>query len=195
VRLLPVLTDQYFDDFPLLNLSSGKDAHGLLKSFAKMLGYSFSVPKSREMAAKREFLGVLHDVSQFGIDGTVSCTAKPDRVELIAVGIGKIREAGSFAGTMAADRLVGKLDFTLQWAAGRFGKAAIQPLTRRASGHVPDGQPLSPAEQAALAFFLAFLGSQMRCARAPSSSAKRRVQPSWSGPTRHGSPAQIPPQQ
>ena len=100
----------------------------------------------------------------------------PGRDARLVADITAATAANHFFGAAAA-KLVGRLMFTLSWAAGAFGKCAIQPLF--AAIHDTGALPMSGAVVVALVFFasaLMHLRPQSFCA---ASSLRRRPVLIW----------------
>ena len=129
-RLLGLPTDHYFDDFWLLVLemvgSAGQEA---LDAHHTRLGYPLSLKKRKTPALARKFGGVVTDFTRLAEHGEVQVYVDEERRQkLIAV----CEEATGGLLPRAAERLCGKLRFSLSWSVGRVGLAALQPLQRRA---------------------------------------------------------------
>jgi hypothetical protein len=162
-RLIPVVTSSYFDDFPIVDATWTRGGQMLLREFAALIGFPFSTKKSQEAAIAAKLLGVWISFARFRRAGVVTCSVTPKRVAELGANIDRILRGDAFPTDIGRDQLVGKLQFSLQWAAGRFGKAAIQPLVSSANGSGSSHQAgLHPAVRTALAFFAVLLASGLR---------------------------------
>ena len=130
-RILGSPTDHYYDDFNTTCLDFVGDAcQRALARLCEDLGYPLSVVKRLLMNAIRQFLGVITDFTRLAEEGVVQLYVSEER---------KVRLDGLLADALVqlrplqAASLCGKLLFTLTWAFGRVGRAAMQPLQRRAA--------------------------------------------------------------
>jgi hypothetical protein len=156
-RLFPLCVEHYFDDFAICEPSFARGGQELLVRFGELVGFPFSPAKSQKMAARATFLGVEHDFSTFGLNGALRCSVPAARLIALQLTLKEALRLGSFAGVVSPDSLLGKLQFALQWAAYRFGRAALQPLFEHSrSGGAHHGH-FSAATCAALSFLLAML--------------------------------------
>ena len=82
---------------------------------------------------------------------------RPDRVSRLVQRLEEVVDEGSMPASIAAS-INGKLQFTLSWAFGRFGRAALQPLTEAMSSRGAwRGGPLTAGQRASLRFFVSIL--------------------------------------
>ena len=154
--LLGTIACHFFDDFNLTEpkavAASGQRA---LRELHRLIGMPFSEAKAVDVNDWVLFLGVVSDFARFDECGKVRMYVSPERQAKISL---MVREAlaSRQLHAAAAARLAGKLGFTLAWAFGRFGRAAMQPLHRRAAGtetsEYEDGD-LSPGLRSSLEFF------------------------------------------
>jgi hypothetical protein len=159
-RMLRVCNAQYYDDFCVAEPAFTRgQARTLLRGLAALLRLPFSDDprKSLPMAPCRAFLGVVHDFSGIA-GGFVTSGPSAERVrdlcDRITAILGPRRPAAGEADSLV--KLTGALQFTLSWAAGRCGRAALQPLY--AAVHSRAGPRLLGADvRQALAFLLALL--------------------------------------
>ena len=84
-------------------------------------------------AAVVVFLGVESDLSEAASAGVVRMRVRPERVARLVDSIAQILDDGVMAHSAAAS-LAGRLQFTLSWAFGRIGRAALQPLHAEMGG-------------------------------------------------------------
>ena len=164
--LLGVVCVHFFDDFcccePAEAAASGQRS---LRELQALLGAAFAEAKSVAPAAVVVFLGVESDLSEAASAGVVRMRVRPERVARLVDSIAQILDDGVMAHSAAAS-LAGRLQFTLSWAFGRIGRAALQPLhaemgglDRQArDGFARGGAPaLTAGQRAALRFFEALL--------------------------------------
>ena len=123
----------YYDDFctvePTWAAASGQL---YLRRFAERLGIPFSDAKHVDMAPTFVFLGVEARLGSFWPEGVVTLGVEDERCCRIADTIDYHLDGGSlFCGESA--KICGRLGFSTSWTSGRFGRAAMQPLYRRAS--------------------------------------------------------------
>ena len=147
VRLLPLVCCHYVDDWCIAEptFCGSEGQHALLR-FARLLGVHFdAVPykdrltgqqrvlpaKRQSPAFKRVFLGVETDFSNFASSGRIFITVPQPRIDKIVAMLEQAISTGELHAGVAR-KLCGKLQFVLGWASGRFGRAALQPLYRRA---------------------------------------------------------------
>ena len=156
VRLLPLCSGSYFDDFACVEPRFAAGGQALLRRFAALLrvpfaGASLGDGKSHAPRACNTFLGVVDDFSMFGRTGELFASVPAASVEETAAVISRVLQQGSFAGTYGASKLAGKLHFTISWALHRFGRAALGPLhaAAAASGR---HEAVSPLLRDALTF-------------------------------------------
>ena len=87
----------------------------------------------------------------------VSLRVWRDRLHRLVQTLQEVRDAGEMPFSIAAS-INGKLQFTLSWAFGRFGRAAMQPLVEaQAERSGWSGGALTPGQRASLDFFIAVL--------------------------------------
>ena len=128
LELLGVVCCHFFDDFnvtePAETAVAGQAALGEL---LRMIGIPFSEAKHVAAADKVLFLGVESDLSDTAAGGLVSMRVTEERIQRLGDMMESILEEDALFPSTAAS-LVGKLQFTLSWAFGRLGRAALQPL-------------------------------------------------------------------
>ena len=147
-RILAIVCDHYFDDFDTLALrGQGAAYQEALGRLMAALGYPFSAKKHVETAETNPFLGVQSDFSRVAAEGIVVISVSEKRRK-------KIRDMCDAAMTSLspseAEVLAGKVGWTLQWAFGKVGRAALQPIHVRASSKVETR--VTPALRRALEF-------------------------------------------
>ena len=147
VRLLPVVCCHYVDDWCIAEptFCGGEGQQALLR-FARLLGVHFDAIEYRDrltgedkvLPAKRQspgfkrlFLGVETDFTRFASTGKVYVTVPQPRIDKISAMMEEAIKTGELHASVAR-KLCGKLQFLLGWVAGRFGRAALQPLYHRA---------------------------------------------------------------
>ena len=128
LEILGVVCCHFFDDFnvtePAESAASGQKALGELLS---MVGLHFSEAKHVAAAECVVFLGVESDLSATAETGEVSMRVTEERVQKLCAVMEAILDEDALPPSVAAS-LVGKLQFSLSWAFGRIGRAALQPL-------------------------------------------------------------------
>lgn len=140
-RLLALCCASYFDDFCVAEPSFAKGGQQMLRDYASLLRVPFAGAflgepgsKSDAPSLKNTFLGVQHDFTRFARERISEAGIVPDRLVELAKDISEILEMGSFSSTAGPLKLAGRLWFTLSWAVGRFGRAALQPLHAASNG-------------------------------------------------------------
>ena len=127
-EIVGVVCCHFFDDYnvtePTETAASGQ---GALWQLHLMLGLPFSQAKHVPAADLVVFLGVQTDLSRVQADGTVTMCVTEERIQKLGDRCESILVEDSMMPSVAAS-LVGKLQFTLSWAFGRLGRAALQPL-------------------------------------------------------------------
>ena len=156
-----ICCSKFFDDFTVVEwLTSAERSHESLKELMGVLGMPFEPEKDIPVSFTYVFLGV---ESHFG-EGPcehVRMRVRPDRVERLTEHIEDLLGGDVLSSALAAS-LCGRLQFTLSWGFCRWGRAAMQPFTRRAS---EKGRPstvekaMTRAERSALAFYASALPS------------------------------------
>ena len=128
LELLGVVCCHFFDDFnvtePAETAASGQAALG---SLMEMIGIPFSAAKHVAAEEKVVFLGVESDLSGAASKGEVRMRVTKERIDKLGALMESILDEDALFPSVAAS-LVGKLQFTLSWAFGRIGRAALQPL-------------------------------------------------------------------
>jgi hypothetical protein len=159
VRFCPVTTGCYFDDFASCEPSfCGQTGRTALRSLAELVGLPFSddVAKSHPLSSTCTWLGVEFDFTGFSATRVVACCVTARRQAGLLEFISDVLRRGTFDDTLGADRLCGKLQFSLAWSTNRVGRAAMQPLHAAASRRqrisgLPE--PITAAARLALEFF------------------------------------------
>ena len=156
-RIGAVAAGNYYDDFVVCEPSWARGSGQSFLTFAMAeLGYPASEEKHVPMASSAVFLGVRADFSEF----------ERTRAVLLSADTMAVKDAGSVVQTAlrtghmtsaVAGKLAGQLAFMTGWAAHRVGRAALQPLYRRAQESLVSA--LTPALEQALGFFGALLAS------------------------------------
>jgi hypothetical protein len=132
---------------------AGTSAKTSLHWLHRLLGFPFSKDpeKCKPMSRKVTFVGIVTDLSGFKV-GRVNLKVKPGRVDKI------VATARAMLGTTVPharlQSLVGKLQFTVSTAYGRFGRAAIQAINV-SDGDARKGTLLHES----LCFFVTCLGT------------------------------------
>ena len=156
--LLGVVCNHFFDDYcttePCWSVTSGQR---VLADLHSLVGYPFSAKKHIAAAPQVLFLGVESDLRPLDTLGVVIMCVSQKRRDRLCAQIDKVLR-GRELSSAAAAHMTGKLGFTLMWAFGRLGRAAMQPLQRRAADS--DGwrdDSLSPSVVSALNYFSSLL--------------------------------------
>ena len=157
-RLFGVCACHFFDDFnvtePAFSAASGQWA---LRQLLAIVGFPFAGAKAVDVDSVVVFLGVESDFSELVSRGVVRMRVRPDRVQRLVARCEEVLAEGILPSSVAAS-LVGKLQFTLSWSFGRFGRGALQPLHRRRTGaEGDDGDCLDAAIAQALRFVVSVL--------------------------------------
>ena len=141
VRLCGVCCAAYFDDFCCAEPSFSRGGQQMLRDVAARLRVPFSgdylgQPLSKSVApkARNAFLGVTHDFSRFARLRESTASVDAGVLEELASDISASLAEVSFRAAGGLLKLVGRLQFTLSWAMGRFGRAALNPLHAAGSG-------------------------------------------------------------
>ena len=133
--LLGVCCAHFFDDFNVTEpAQSARSGQAELGELHRLLGLPFSAEKHKPAAAVVVFLGVQTDLSEAVTQGKVSMRVTEERLLKLGAIIEEILDADELPPAVAAS-LVGKLQFTLSWAFGRVGRAALQPLHAEMAVH------------------------------------------------------------
>lgn len=156
-RVLGICNANYFDDFCVGEASFAKGGQQMLRDMAEKLRVPFAGDFLGQPDSKSEgpnlcntFLGVKHDFTKF-FRSRVSTAAVDEAVlEALAADIATVLGAGSFEAVGGPLKLCGRLQFTLTWGSGRFGRAALNPLHAASGGG--RSQHFSPELRAALSF-------------------------------------------
>ena len=165
VRLGPVCCCHFFDDWCIAEPTfCGDEGQRFVLALARLLGVHLdAVPflnrntgnqdvlpaKRQSPAYKRVFLGVETDFSRFATTGRVYVSIPKPKVDKIVAMIDEAIKSSELHATTAR-KLCGKLQFSLGWCVGRYGRAALQPLFRRAERR---GVRIGLAIEMALNFF------------------------------------------
>ena len=149
-RLLSLVTDHYFDDFDtVVTPEVGTAGQAALGTLCQLLGFPLSVRKHKPAAAVRKFCGVVTDFANLASRGEVSIYIDAGRRDKLVAACTAGMEA---LPPSLASRLHGKLLFTLLWSFGRIGRAALQPISNRASSKRLWDSGVTPAIRRALSF-------------------------------------------
>lgn len=147
-RILAIVCDHYFDDFDTLALKGqGRAYQEALGRLMVALGYPFSAKKHVVAAEANPFLGVQTDFTRLAAEGVIVISVSDGRRKKID---DMCAAAMKGLSPSEAEVLAGKVGWTLQWAFGKVGRAALQPIHVRASSKA--GPTVTPALERALAF-------------------------------------------
>ena len=123
----------YFDDFvtvePRFCEGSGQM---VLREVMEMLGLPVSAEKHMSMDSVFVFLGVQTDFSSLASSSMVWLGVTEERQRRLRESIMESLEAGAMTAGEAS-KMAGRLGFATSWAAGKFGRAVLQPLFARAA--------------------------------------------------------------
>ena len=123
----------YFDDFvtvePRFCEGSGQEVLGAVM---QMLGLPVSPEKHIPLASIFVFLGVETDFSRLRAAHKVWLGVTAERQGRLRESIAGILAGGALSAGEAS-KLAGRLAFATSWAAGKFGRAVLQPLFARAA--------------------------------------------------------------
>ena len=146
----------YYDDFCTIEPRwAGGSGQRSLWRMAARFGIPFAAKKHVPMASSVTFLGVEALLGSFWPHGVVTLGVTDERSWRIADSVEYALSTQSlFPGESA--KLTGRLGFATQWSSGRFGRAVMQPLYRRAAAS--NGQSwINDAIFHALTFFAGVL--------------------------------------
>ena len=171
VRLGPVVCCHFFDDWSIAEPTFCADEGQMfVLAFARLLGVHLDavrftnrntgaqdvLPAKRQSPAyRRVFLGVETDFTNFASSGSVFVSIPQPKIDKITALIDSAIQTHELHASTAR-KLCGKLQFSLGWCVGRYGRAALQPLFRRAERR---GVQLSLALEMSLNFFAQVLKS------------------------------------
>jgi hypothetical protein len=131
-RLLAVPCGAFYDDFFIggapFERGSGQLALGRL---AELFGIGFADDKHVDGDQIVVFVGVENDFSRLPLDGCARIGVTDSRKESVAERLHTAARAQSLS-SLDASSLAGKTSFTISPVFGRFGRAALRPLLRRA---------------------------------------------------------------
>lgn len=151
-RLLGVVTDHYFDDFDTIGLAEeGQRSQSMCGWLHNLVGFPFAPAKHSPAAPANKFKGVVVDFANLAQRGVVEVYVDEGRRRKVCRLINAALSERSLTPSQAAS-LAGKLQFTLSWAFGRVGKAAMQPIQVRASQEGEQTSYLNDALKRALRF-------------------------------------------
>ena len=123
----------YFDDFvtvePRFCEGSGQE---VLREVMEMLGLPVSSEKHIPLSSIFVFLGVQTDFSVLGVSRKVWLGVTAERQSRLRESIAEFLAEGQMSAGEAS-KLAGRLAFATSWAAGKFGRAVLQPLFARAA--------------------------------------------------------------
>ena len=160
-RIFAVCTGHYYDDYVCTEPSFARDSGQVALNLVLLLcGFPASQAKHVGMAVSNAFLGVRTDFAGFPRDRMVKLAVDEAKQQ---VTLGMVREAlaARQLAPGAAAKMAGRLAFSCAWAACRVGRAAMQPLYRRASDPPwTHKQALDEAVLASLAFFEGLMGRE-----------------------------------
>jgi hypothetical protein len=159
-RFTGSICDHYFDDIDTAGLAhSQRAAQQCVRRIFAAAGMPLSDEKHVDGAAANVFLGVESDLQHVPTTGYVLMTLTQERRGTIA----ELCRMGqkSLVPELAA-RLCGKLWWATAWTAGSVGRAAIQPINRRAHPGAYDVRDV--AEQRAVERAMRFCAEVLACA-------------------------------
>ena len=131
-RVLGIVASNFVDDVDVVALDVvGGVPQRALRRFFKIMGMPFSDAKHIPWGLTRVFCGVVTDFSLMRLRGVVKIYVDKARRDGIIELISSALETQELY-PKAAATLAGKLQFSLSWAFGRVGKAAMQPINKRA---------------------------------------------------------------
>ena len=127
-RVLHLPSGNFYDDFVIVERAfAAYKAQKNMASAVAAFGYPFSAKKHKPAALTLVFLGVTSCFTAYQPAGVVSMFVAAARIADLRAEITRTVHSAEIRG-MGAAKLVGRLMFTLSWAAGSFGKAVLQPL-------------------------------------------------------------------
>ena len=111
-------------------------------------------PRTHKPAeAASTFKGVTTDFSRLAEEGVVTVYVSEKRAQKITDVIDGVLDGTQILVPAPAQRLAGKLQFTLSWTFGRLGRPAMQPIQRRAADErSPPPRACTPALRRALIY-------------------------------------------
>lgn len=132
-RLGAVACGNYYDDYVVAEPSFAKDSgQWFMLLIMCEVGYPASDEKHVAMAPAAVFLAVRSDFERFAAERVVVLTACPTSAGLARERVKEALATGMLVSAVA-NKLVGQLGFMTAWAGYRLGKAALQPMFRRAA--------------------------------------------------------------
>ena len=168
VRLLPLVACHYVDDWAICEPNfAGSSGQVALHAFARTLGVDFDpvtpvygpvIPaKVKWPATVQTFLGVEFDFRPFQHTGTIrTSVSEARRGKILQMVTQAITDSELPDGV--AKRLCGKLQWTLSWCVGKFGRAALSSVYAHAHRR---HATWSVALEGALRFFRRLLDGDM----------------------------------
>ena len=132
-----VAVDHFVDDFVFVDPAPAENsAHDALRLVLILLGFDVEMDKRSWSAPSNVVLGVAVNLSRAHCprDGHATAAPTPSRIAKTLQRMRDCAAAGRITAA-AASKLRGLLGFTLLPVNWRFGRAACQPLSRRAHGH------------------------------------------------------------
>ena len=143
----------YFDDFvtvePRFCEGSGQEVLGAVM---ELLGLPVSAEKHVPLASIFVFLGVETDFSRLQATHRVWLGVTAERQGRLRESIAEVLAEGALSAGEAS-KLAGRLAFATSWAAGKFGRAVLQPLFARAASSDGGSSLGEFGLEEALAFF------------------------------------------
>ena len=150
--------DHFFDDYLTMDLKVGRgSAQECLDALHSAVRLQLEPKKRKWSAAVQEELGVVCDLRKVATDRVVLLAPTPTRVAEILDDLRACQEANEMS-PATAERLFGRVSFTLTATVGAFGRAATQPLLQRAhEPHRMQAAPFTESMRHMLRFFEAVL--------------------------------------
>ena len=122
---LQVLSCNYFDDYPVIELLPlCNNTQATIRTALGLLGFVWAEDKDRPFSSEAELLGVKVDLGTFG---TVKIKNKPERAEAIAAAVDSVLETGSLDPKFLPS-LFGRIQFAEGQLHGRLGRLALADL-------------------------------------------------------------------
>ena len=185
VRLLPVVSCHYFDDWCIVEPDfCGRSGAHSLASFFELCGFPLArgqprllrdgsprfdsggsamraKDKSAPSALSNAFLGVVFGFEQFRGTGKLTTSVEQSKIDRARAFVSDALATKLLPSATAAS-LCGKLRYCASWALGRFGRAALQPLYARAGERRSRARLVSASIEASLHFFQRAFQSSLR---------------------------------
>ena len=150
--------DHFVDDYLTMDLAVGRgSAQECLDDLHNAVRLRLEPKKRKHSAVAHVELGVSCDLRRVSTDRVVLLSPTPERIEDILTDLQACQDANEMS-PATAERLFGRITFTLTATVGSIGRAATQPLLQRAhEPHRKKAAPFTESMRRMLEFFRAVL--------------------------------------